>query len=54
MSIKNAARALVLALLWGTHNMARSLSQLDANLSLIRQHYKGPITVADDLMCVTP
>jgi hypothetical protein len=32
--------------------MARSLNVLDENLALIRQHYKGPITVADDLMCL--
>jgi len=35
-----------------SHNMARSLSRLDENLALIREHYKGPITVADDLMCL--
>jgi len=37
-----------------SHNMARSLSHLDENLALIRQHFKGPITVADDLMCLDP
>jgi ribonuclease BN (tRNA processing enzyme) len=37
-----------------SHNMARSLSHLDENLALIRQHYKGSITVADDLMCLDP
>ena len=37
-----------------SHNMARSLSHLDENVALIRQHYKGPITVADDLMCLDP
>jgi ribonuclease BN (tRNA processing enzyme) len=37
-----------------SHNMARSLSHLDENLGLIRQHYKGPITVAEDLMCFEP
>ena len=35
-----------------SHNMARSLSHLDENLALIREHYKGPITVAEDLMCL--
>jgi len=35
-----------------SHNMARSLSHLDENLVLIRQHYKGPVTVAEDLMCL--
>ena len=35
-----------------SHNMARSLSHLDENLALIHQHYKGPVTVAADLMCL--
>jgi ribonuclease BN (tRNA processing enzyme) len=35
-----------------SHNMARSLSHLGENLALIRQHYKGPVTVAEDLMCL--
>jgi ribonuclease BN (tRNA processing enzyme) len=35
-----------------SHNMARSLSHLDENLALIRQYYKGPVTVAEDLMCL--
>ena len=35
-----------------SHNMARSLSHLDENLALIRQRYKGPVTVAEDLMCL--
>jgi len=34
--------------------MARGLSHLDENLALIRQHYKGPVTVAEDLMCFEP
>lgn len=40
------AKALVLS-----HNMARSLGPSDADLALIRAHYHGPITVAQDLMC---
>jgi ribonuclease BN (tRNA processing enzyme) len=48
---KLAARASVGRLVL-SHNMARSLNVLDENLALIRQHYKGPITVADDLMCL--
>jgi ribonuclease BN (tRNA processing enzyme) len=35
-----------------SHNMARSLTHLDENLALIRQHYNGPITVAEDLICL--
>ena len=35
-----------------SHNMARSLTHLDENLALIREHYMGPVTVAEDLMCV--
>jgi ribonuclease BN (tRNA processing enzyme) len=35
-----------------SHNMARSLGPLKENLALIRQHYTGPIIVAEDLMCV--
>lgn len=35
-----------------SHNMARSLTHLDENLALIREHYKGPVTVAEDLTCV--
>jgi len=35
-----------------SHNMARSLSHLDENLALIRQYYKGPVTVAEDLTCL--
>jgi ribonuclease BN (tRNA processing enzyme) len=35
-----------------SHNMARSLSHLNENLALIHQHYKGPVTVAEDLMCL--
>jgi ribonuclease BN (tRNA processing enzyme) len=35
-----------------SHNMARSLRHLDENLALIREHYNGPIIVAEDLMCL--
>lgn len=35
-----------------SHNMARSLTSLDKNLALIREHYKGAIEVAEDLMCL--
>lgn len=35
-----------------SHNMARSLNQLDENLALIRERYKGPISVAEDLTCI--
>lgn len=34
-----------------SHNMARSLDKLDANLALIGEHYKGPVEIAKDLMC---
>jgi ribonuclease BN (tRNA processing enzyme) len=34
-----------------SHNMARSLGSLQENLAIIRQHYDGPIKVAEDLMC---
>jgi ribonuclease BN (tRNA processing enzyme) len=35
-----------------SHNMTRSLAHLDDDLSIIRQHFKGPVTVADDLTCL--
>jgi ribonuclease BN (tRNA processing enzyme) len=34
-----------------SHNMARSLGPLEEGLALIRQHYAGPIDVAEDLTC---
>lgn len=40
------ARRLVLS-----HLMARSLSNLDAQLDRVREHYPGPVTVAQDLAC---
>jgi ribonuclease BN (tRNA processing enzyme) len=47
LAADTGARKLVLS-----HNMARSLTHLDQNLSIIRGHYKGPVVVADDLMCI--
>lgn len=47
LAAKANVRQLVLS-----HNMARSLGPLQDNLTLIKQHYKGPIKVAEDLMCV--
>ena len=41
------ARSLILS-----HFMARSLKDLDANIALVRAHYDGPVTVAEDLLCV--
>lgn len=35
-----------------SHNMARSLTRLDESLALIRERYKGPVTIAEDLMCL--
>ncbi|MEM7083017.1 MAG: MBL fold metallo-hydrolase [Pseudomonadota bacterium] len=35
-----------------SHLMARSLSTLDDNLAQVRKRYKGPITVAHDLLCI--
>jgi hypothetical protein len=32
--------------------MARSLRDLDANIALVREHYDGPVQVAEDLMCI--
>lgn len=34
-----------------SHLMARSLHDLDAQLDRIREHYSGPVTVAEDLSC---
>lgn len=34
-----------------SHLMARSLRNLDAQLGRIREHYSGPLTVAEDLSC---
>ena len=35
-----------------SHNMARSLKTLKPDLILIKQHYKRPVIVAEDLKCV--
>ena len=35
-----------------SHNMSRSLTHLDENLAIIRKDYHGPVTVAEDLLCV--
>lgn len=35
-----------------SHNMARSLGPLQENLAIIKKLYDGPITVAEDLMCL--
>ena len=35
-----------------SHFMARSLRQLDDNVALVRSGYGGPVTVAEDLLCV--
>lgn len=48
---RNAAQAGVGELLL-SHLMRRSLDSLDANLAEMRKHYRGPIKVAADLMCV--
>ena len=41
------AKSLVLS-----HFMARSLGDLDGNVARVREHYKGPVHVAEDLMCL--
>ena len=35
-----------------SHFMARSLRNLDAQLEHVRSHYKGPVTLAEDLACI--
>ena len=37
-----------------SHFMARSLLDLEQNVSLVRERYKGEVVVAEDLACVTP
>lgn len=37
-----------------SHFMARSLKDLEANVTLVRKGYAGSVTVADDMSCVTP
>jgi ribonuclease BN (tRNA processing enzyme) len=36
-----------------SHLMARSLSNLDENVRLVRQRFDGEIVVANDLLCIT-
>ncbi len=35
-----------------SHFMARSLSDLDKNVSIVRSHYNGRVLIADDLDCI--
>lgn len=35
-----------------SHFMARSLEDLDSQLARVREHYDGPITLAEDLQCL--
>jgi len=35
-----------------SHFMARSLRNLDAQVELVREHFKGRLTLAEDLLCV--
>ncbi len=35
-----------------SHLMARSLAHLDQNIAIIKARYSGPVTVAEDLMCL--
>lgn len=37
-----------------THLMARSLSNLPESIEIIRQHYQGKLSVAEDLACYSP
>jgi len=37
-----------------SHFMARSLRDLEQNVALVRQRYKGEIVLAEDLACITP
>lgn len=37
-----------------SHFMARSLRELDQNVSLVRKSFEGEIVLAEDLACVTP
>jgi ribonuclease BN (tRNA processing enzyme) len=49
--IAAAAEAKTLLL---SHFMARSLRNLDENLSRVRRHYEGPVVAARDLGCYLP
>jgi ribonuclease BN (tRNA processing enzyme) len=37
-----------------SHFMARSLRDLEQNVAIVRQRYKGEIVLAEDLACITP
>lgn len=37
-----------------SHFMARSLRDLEQNVSLVRERYKGDVVLAEDLACITP
>ncbi|HKJ20538.1 MAG TPA: MBL fold metallo-hydrolase, partial [Woeseiaceae bacterium] len=37
-----------------SHFMARSLADLEQNVSLVRERYKGDVIVAEDLACIRP
>ncbi len=36
-----------------SHFMARSLANLEANVAAVAARYEGPVTLADDLACIT-
>lgn len=48
VAARSGARQLVLG-----HFMARSLREIDRNVALVRKAYDGPVTLAEDLACVT-
>lgn len=35
-----------------SHFMARSLRNIEENLQLVREHYRGELVIADDLLCI--
>ena len=37
-----------------SHFMARSLRDLDGNVALVRERFKGKVVLAEDLLCVVP
>ena len=49
MAKESSVKHLVLS-----HFMSRSLKHLDESLQIIKEEYKGPITLAEDLMILTP
>lgn len=52
-AIGEAARASGAGHLVLSHHMGRSLRDLEGGLAELRRRYRGPITVADDLACVS-